>query len=694
VVHSFAKASPAPKPLTSSRAAHLLQSALAWQRRLSRNPSDRDALIGMSFLALAGGQSQNAVKLAQASISAGNNRSSAWAVLAQSLKAVGRLPDAEEAYLSAIRLESSNPIAHMGLGELKLLSGRAADAIEEFEIAIRRRPSLACAHLGLGNARAILGNFSAALDQYEIALALRIRYPEAEFASGFALASLGRAKEAEARYRRAIVLKPDYAAAWINLGSLLREQGRDIAAEAALRRAVHLRPDLVSGWINLAVLERERRHFDAARDCLHRAFAVDRAQIETLIAWCQLQLAIHDVAGAQGWIRWAHAADPNHPEAVNMHGIVLHNQRQFTEAITEFECAEALGSKGAASNRGNSLIELDRIGEAISAHQHAVDVDPQNAGARYNLGLTQLRAGDWRNGWANFESRWQFREVHRKPRVLPRPRWCGEPLSGQRVLLHAEQGLGDTIQFSRYASLVATRGGMPILQVQPPVKRLLDSLAVVRAGLAQVRTLGDPRVDFDLEFPLMSLPSVFLTTVDTVPWSGAYLGANPEEINARRAQFPSLHHGPRIGIAWAGNPRYRADAQRSMRLRTLLPLLDSSPANWISLQKGEADWQLPFLLPGLQIIDGSSHDRDLAETAALVATLHLVITTDTCIAHLAGAMGKRVWILLPYLSDWRWMQEIETSPWYPTARLFRQKSPGDWSGVLDRIIAELRKLDF
>jgi tetratricopeptide (TPR) repeat protein len=666
---------------------------------IETNPSHAQALVGMSLLALAGGQLEHAIRMASAALAVDPGIAAGWIALGQALKAAGRFADAGHAYHQALRLGGTDPLARMGLGELKLASGRPQEAIPEFEIALRRQPSLACAHLGLGNAHAILGNFNQAMDHYRNALLLRPRYAQAEFAAGFALNRLGRAREAETRYRRAIALRPDYAAAWINLGSLLREQGRDLAAEAALGRAIRLRPDLVSGWINLAALECERKRFSAARDCLRRALALNPAQIETLIAWCQLQLAARDFSGAREWIRWALALDANHPEAVNQFGIVLHNERRFAEAIAMFERAEALGSKGAASNRGNSLLELGRISDALHAHRRAADLDPENAGAKYNLALTQLRLGDWRRGWPAYESRWQFREVHRVPRVFACPRWRGEPLTGQRILIHAEQGLGDTIQFSRYACLIVARGGFPVLEVQPPVERLLRSLAVVRAGLAQVRLLATPRNDYDLECSLMSLPAVFSTTPETVPWSGAYLAAEPDEVHVRRAQFSSDYPGPRIGIAWAGNPLYRADAQRSAHLRTFLPLFHSIRANWISLQKGDAVNQIATLevaiLPrNTHVTNGSGHDRDLAETAALVATLDLVITTDTCIAHLSGAMAKPVWILLPWLSDWRWMQQTETTPWYPTARLFRQSSPGDWPGVLDRVIAELDALTY
>jgi hypothetical protein len=462
--------------------------------------------------------------------------------------------------------------------------------------------------------------------------------------------------------------------------------------------------------------------------------------VETLIAWCRFRAAERDQAGAWQWLRWALARQPDHSEAQNMYGILLHNEGRFAEAVEKFERAEELGSRASTSNRGNSLLDLGRTDEALRAHEQAVERDPDHAGATYNLALTRLRLGDWQRGWPQYEARWSFREVHRSPRIFKQSRWHGEPLEGRRVLLHAEQGLGDTIQFCRYATLVAARGGLPILQVQAPVERLMRSLPAVRSGHAETALLGVRRggPQFDLECPLLSLPAVFATTVDTVPWPGPYLGVDRAAVLEKWAEFPdpinsnqSVKKAPcpvilseaqrsrrtcgsiwangwdttndsrvesqqtqplRVGVAWAGNPRYKADRQRSMHLKTLLPLLRTPGITWISLQKGAAADQLASQPGDIFVYDGCSRDRDLAETAALVATLDLVVTTDTCIAHLAGAMGKPVWILLPHLSDWRWMQTVETTPWYPTALLFRQPTPGNWAGVLDRIIRQLSAL--
>ncbi|MGO9324445.1 MAG: tetratricopeptide repeat protein [Terracidiphilus sp.] len=673
----------------------LAEIALCYQRALKRNPQQPEALVGMSLVALSSRQTEAAVKMAAAGVASAPEMGAAWVVLGQALKATERMEEAERAYAEAIRLDGMDALARMGMGELRIAAGRPGEAIREFELALQRRPAMVAAHLGLGNALALTGRNEEALERYETALELRPRLPEGEFAAGFALARLGHTSQAEKRYRRALTMRPDLAAAWINLGSLLRDNGREAEAEAALQRAVKLRPDLISGWVNLALLERDRRRPEAAEANLRRALALNPNQVETLVAWCQLRAAERDVAGAREWMRWAIERNSEFDEAVNMHGIVLHLEGRFEEAVRIFEQAEQLGSRAAASNRGNSLLDLGHMEEALKAHEAAVERDPASAGAKYNLALTQLRLGDWERGWVGYEARWKFREVHRRPRPFTQPRWNGQKLHGEPVLLHAEQGLGDTIQFCRYAALAAARGGRPVLEVQPAAERLMRSLAVVRAGLAETAVVDVSTIAFDLECPLMSLSAVFGTTVETVPWAGAYLGADEELVREKRKQFRSVRAdarpGLRVGLAWAGNPKYKADAARSMRLGTLVPLLRAMDTNWISLQKGEAAEQLAKLPGDVRVLDGSSSERDLAETAALMATLDLVITTDTCIAHLAGAMGKPVWILLPHLSDWRWMEVSERTPWYPTARLFRQKVAGDWAEVVGRVIGELRE---
>ena len=668
----------------------LTEAALGYQRMLNENPRLPEALVGITLVALASQQTEAAVKMARAAVSAAPKMGAAWVALGQALKTAGQAQAAEKAYRKAVVLDGVDALARTGLGELRLAAGEAEEAIPEFRLALRRQPSLVAAHFGLGNACALLGKDAEAMSHYEQALAFDARLPEVVFAAGFVLARMGRLKQAEIRYRRAVALRPDFAAAWVNLGSLLRELGRGVYAEAALRRAVALRPEMISGWVNLALLKREQHRPDEAEAHLRKAFALDPGRVETLVAWSQFRAAENDLAGAWEWLRWALDRDPWHAEAINMYGILLHKNGRLADAAEVFERAEALGSKVAASNRGNSLLEMGRLDEALQAHEKAVDDAPESAGAHYNLALTRLRLGHWERGWGDYEARWHFREVFRMPRVFDRPRWRGEPLEGQRILLHAEQGLGDTIQFCRYATLVAARGGALVLQVQPTVERLMASLPVAQAGLAEVARLDERPPAFDLECPLMSLPAVFGTTTETAPWPGPYLGADPALAEEKRARWAGLGEGPRVGLAWAGNPGYKADRQRSTKLSALLPLIATPGVHWISLQKGAPAEQLHALPPDVVMWDGCSQDRDLAETAALVVTLDLVITTDTSIAHLAGAMGKPVWILLPRRADWRWMEQTVSTPWYPTARLFRQQASGDWAGLAVQVGRELR----
>lgn len=439
-------AAPMKKPsshnLRQDQRGRLSELALGYQRVLAQDPANLQALLGMSVIAMASGQREAALQMAAAAVQTAPAAIHAWIALGQAMTANSRLEEAARAYAQALSIDRGDPLARLGLGELKITAGQPAEAIAEFEQALTRKPAWAAAHLGLGNALARLGRDEVALASYERARELAPRSAEAHFAAGFALARLRRTTEAEARYRRALFLRPDFAAAWLNLGVLLREQGRDRAAEAALRRAGELRPELISVWLNLALVERERGRLDAAEKHLQRAIDLDPEQQETLIAHCQLCVAQRDLAAAWEWLRRAQALDLSSGEAHNMEGILLHLEGRFEEAITPFERAESLGHTGAASNRGNSLLELGRMEEMLRAHELAVRREPESPGAHYNLALTLLRLGDWKRGWAEYETRWTFREVHRRKHNFKQPRWRGEPLAGRGVLLHAEQGLG------------------------------------------------------------------------------------------------------------------------------------------------------------------------------------------------------------------------------------------------------------
>jgi hypothetical protein len=338
-------------------------------------------------------------------------------------------------------------------------------------------------------------------------------------------------------------------------------------------------------------------------------------------------------------------------------------------------------------NKGAVLHAQNRVAEARATYQHALQLKPALAKAALNLGMIELVMGEFAAGWKNYEYRWNGAPF--QPRDLQRPRWHGEPLRGARILLHAEQGLGDTLQFIRYVPLVQAAGGVVILEVQD---RLM-SLAAEIPGVVEVVSWGAALPPFDCHCPLLSLPLVFETTLETVPAEVPYLYL-PEASHAKMKLFPWPEDGLRVGLLWAGNPTFLHDSYRfrSATLELFRPLVEMEGPHWFSLQIGEPAQELSKAPWATGIVDLAPMVDDMGDTAAQIAKMDLVITVDTAIAHLAGALGVPVWVLLPYTPDWRWLQDRPDTPWYPSMRLFRQSQPGDWTSVMEAMTAELKKL--
>jgi hypothetical protein len=342
----------------------------------------------------------------------------------------------------------------------------------------------------------------------------------------------------------------------------------------------------------------------------------------------------------------------------------------------------------ALSNRGLALRELGRYDEALASFENSLLLNPDHAAAQWNRSLSKLLAGDFASGWELYEWRWKTGESN--PRDWTQPQWRGDTsVAGSKVLLCAEQGLGDTIQFCRYAELVAARGATVILDVQSSLTSVMSSLD----GVAQVVARGDPVPEFEWHCPLASLPLAFRTELHTIPARVPYLRADPQAI-ARWRDKLGPHRAPRIGLAWSGNPKHQNDRNRSIPLSQLLPLLDCG-IEVVSLQTEMRSADAAFLAAAPQVRSIADELADFSDTAAVISLLDLVISVDTSVAHLAGALGKPVWILTPFSPDWRWLLGRADSPWYPTARLFRQPRRGDWPSVIGAVCEELRKpLDY
>ncbi|HXE52803.1 MAG TPA: tetratricopeptide repeat-containing glycosyltransferase family protein, partial [Tepidisphaeraceae bacterium] len=374
-------------------------------------------------------------------------------------------------------------------------------------------------------------------------------------------------------------------------------------------------------------------------------------------------------------------------------GMVLAAAGRFDDAIAAFNQAIVLQPKlpEAHNNLGNALREQGRFEQAMSAYNKALSLRPNFPDARWNLGLLLLMQGDFERGWPLYEARRQVTNF-RFQTNLRGPQWegfdkltpGGSDLTGRTILLQSEQGFGDTIQFVRYAPLLARRGAQVMLQTGPELRRLLTG----QCSVGQIISPGEPLPRFDFSSPLMTLPRILGTTINSVPAEIPYLRPDPSLVESWRRRVSETGKRLKVGLTWAGRPTHPGDRARSIPSALLSPLNSIRDCQFFSLQKWKpaAVDQAP-----LPMIDWTSELNDFADTAALLENLDLVITVDTAVAHLAGAMSRRVWVLLPFVPDWRWMLNRADSPWYPTMQLFRQPTPGNWDSVINNVCQALRK---
>jgi tetratricopeptide (TPR) repeat protein len=506
-------------------------------------------------------------------------------------------------------------------------------------------------------------------------------------ATAIALHRQGLLSEAEPLYRRVLATRPDQFDALHMLGVIALQEGRHTEALALIRRALAVRPNSVWAQSNLGLVLRALKRGAEAVASFERALALDPSDIDALNNLGSTLFELERYADVLATSERALAVKPDSPEAFNNRGNALQEIGRLAEALASYDAAVAInpGLAEAWHNRGGALQALNRHREAVASYQRALALSPDYADAHWNESLARLCIGDFETGFAKYEWRWRTSDADPARRVLPQPLWLGgEALEGKRILLHAEQGVGDCLQFVRYAPMVAARGATVVLAVHRELKSLLAGLA------GAVFAEGETLPHCDLRCPLASLPHAFRTTLATIPSDVPYLRAADPLAARWNARLPPS--GPlRVGLAWAGNPAHKNDRRRSIPFACLAPLLAVPDVRHVSLQKDlrEADGEALRSTP--QVIDLAAELADFADTAAVVANLDLVITADTALAHLAGAMGKPTWILLPFSPDWRWLIDREDSPWYPTARLFRQPQIDDWTSVVARVTAELRR---
>jgi len=649
-----------------------------------------DALLDQADLALAQGQTDQARAHLQAVLQLDAEQFDAWNMLGVLAMQEGKLPEAIERIERAIALVPDEAMAHNNLGVAWMQSQQPALAQASFERALALEPDYPEAHFGLGLILNERGQWADAARHLARVQALQPGHAEAAFQHGRACLALQQYEQAVASYDRALAVQPQYVSALVNRGHAQLALGQIEAGAASYQQALALEPERAGAHSGLGHACMGLGQFEEAIAHYERALALqlDPAnQPAVLVSLGAALLKLRRVPEGIARLEQALAMEPDNADALANLAGALRDSGRREEALAL--CARALQADpahpGALMNQASTLFDMDRWQAAIPAFDQVIALQPENAEAQWSRGWCHLALGNWGPGFEGFEWRFKKPRFASPQRAFTQPQWRGNPdLRGRTVFLHAEQGLGDTIQFCRYVPMLAALGARVILEVQPALKGLMKTLA----GKALVMGRDElPMLPaFDLHCPLMSLPLAFKTTLDSVVTPQAYLSADPQRV-AALGQRLGPKTRPRIGIVWSGNPDHVNDANRSMPLSTLLEALPG----WADLFVLQKDIR-PADISTLQSRDDISYLPDVFDsfegTAALVAHMDVVISVDTSVAHLAAALGQPTWILLPHTApDWRWLLARHDSPWYASARLFRQApaSQGGWAKALGEV---------
>jgi tetratricopeptide (TPR) repeat protein len=554
---------------------------------------------------------------------------------------------------SAQRTELSEVMLAFAKGLALHQAGRLADAEKIYNLILAAHPDhFDSLHL-LGVMAHQRGDHAAAIRQIDLALK---RNPDDAFAlnnRGNALHALKRHEEALASYDRALAIWPDYDDARCNRGAALHELKRYEEALTSCDGTIARQPDYAEAHSNRGNTLRALKRYEEALASCDRAIALQ----------------------------------PDFADAHCNRGNALHELKRFEEALASYDRALAgqPNDAKALTNRGVTLQNLKRFDEALASYERAIAVGPDYVEAHYQDAMCRMQIGDFKRGWEKHECRWESEQLRNAKRNFTQPLWLGsDEIKGKTVLLHAEQGFGDTIQFCRYVPFVVERAAHVILEVQRPLHELMSTLP----GGARIVSRDEKLGDFDVHCPLLSLPLAFGTMLGTIPSETPYLRASAEAAaNWHNRLGPSSR--PKIGLAWSGSPEHQNDRNRSIPLSSLLSVLTSCNATYVSLQRDVRAGDEILLQSQSDLLHFGDALKNFSDTAALMANLDLIISVDTGVAHLAGALAKPVWVLLPFMPDWRWLLDRQDSPWYPTARLFRQDETREWDGVVGRVRAAL-----
>lgn len=598
----------------------------------------------------------------------------------------GRPLDAVPLLERAIAAQPQSADLRHWLGLMLRQAGRLTEATVQFEHAVRLRPGHAEAHNALGVTRAELGDAPGAAASFEASLRIWPHLAETHRNLGLALRRSGNAAKAVQSFDEAIRLKPDQAASHHQRALALSELKRREEALASVDRCIALAPNVAEAHDLRGMILSDLGRSQEALDCFDAAIALGR----TASLLNNRGIALHRLARlpeALASFNEALALQPDSADGWNNHGVTLRMMGRIEDSVASFTAAVKHKPDFAQAhlNLGYSFRELGRVDEAVACYDRALAAQPDYVEASWNKAIALLLGGRLQEGFELFECRWNKESFTSPRRGFRAPLWSGqEALAGKTILLHSEQGLGDAIQFARYVPLVAQQGGRVVLEVPRALTGLLGSLS----GIAQIVERGKPLPAFDFHCPLMSLPRAFRTTLDTIPSPAGYLAADEAKLAHWGARLgPATSQ--RIGLVWSGSPAHKSDLQRSLGLARLMEALPAGP-QYVSLQREIRDTDEATLRAYPALTHFGAELEDFRDTAALCAAMDLVISVDTSVAHLAGAMGRPTWLLLAHSPDWRWLLERPDTPWYASMRLFRQDASREWSSALSPVADALR----
>jgi len=601
----------------------------------------------------------------------------------------GLFEEAVGLFETSIKLNNLSAPAYSNLGNALLQLQRQQDALEAYRNAVRIQPDYATGHFNLGSLLATLHLIEEALASYNQAISLDPQHISALQNRG--LIYLGRKDYAQAiaDFNQILSITPGHADSLLNRGLAYYESGQYIAAIQNYSELLKTQPGNVDVHCYQGMAFYKLGMYEQAVSSYGNGLLIDNKSAKTLN---NRGAALHRLAQYEGALSNYDRAillQPGYAEAYSNRGALLHEMTKYEDALASHDQALAIDPQYASAhcNRGMVLLDMLRHEEALESYDKALAINPDYAEAHWNQSLCRLRMGDFKKGWEQYEWRWKIDSVAPLKRQFAQPNWLGEePIAGKTILLHADQGLGDTIQFCRYAQILAAQDATVLLEVPLALKSLLHDLS----GVHQLIGAGEPLPEFDMHCQIMSLPFACKTLADSIPCAIPYIFAQQQYVEKWASRFEAKK-GLRIGIAWAGSSAHANDNNRSVALEKLQPLLTLNHQIF-SLQKELRPADADFL-HSTGVTHWGEELQDFSDTAGIIQSLDLVISVDTSVAHLAGAMGKQVWIMLPYSPDWRWPVDRDTSLWYPTATLLRQPAVGDWDSVINTMTAALASLE-